>query len=57
MRLTVRLTGTTLRLSGSRAGLSRPSPPGTQAFLVTENGDLLATEAGEQLLAEPSHGQ
>jgi hypothetical protein len=57
MRLTVRLTGTTLRLTGSRAGWSRPSQPGTASFLVTDTGDLLATEAGEQLLAEPSHGQ
>ena len=57
MRLSVRLTGTTLRLTGSRVGWSRPGQPGTQAFLMTETGDLLATEAGEQLLAEPSHGQ
>ena len=57
MRLSVRLTGTTLRLTGSRAGWSRPSQPGTQSFLVTESGDLLATETGELLLAEPSHGQ
>jgi hypothetical protein len=57
MRLSVRLTGTTLRLTGSRSGWSRPAQPGTGSFLVTETGDLLATEAGEQLLAEPSHGQ
>lgn len=57
MRLSVRLTGTTLRLTGSRAGWSRPAPPGTASFLVTETGDLLATEAGEQLLADSSHGQ
>jgi hypothetical protein len=57
MRLTVRLTGTTLRLTGSRSGWSRPAQPGTASFLVTETGDLLATEAGEQLLAEPTHGQ
>jgi hypothetical protein len=57
MRLSVRLTGATLRLTGSRAGWMRPSPPGPQVFLVTEAGDLLATETGELLLAEPSHGQ
>ncbi len=57
MRLTVRLTGTTLRLTGSRAGWSRPAPPGTPTLLMTETGDLLATDAGEQLLAGPSHGQ
>ena len=47
MRLTRRLTGTTLRLTGSRAGSPRPSPPGTVSFLVTETGDYCATEAGE----------
>ena len=57
MRLSVRLTGTTLRLTGFRVGWSRPSQPGTLSFLMTETGDLLANEAGEQLLAEPSHGQ
>ena len=57
MRLTVRLTGTTLRLTGSRAPWSRPAPAGTGSFLVTETGELLATESGDQLLAEPSDGQ
>ena len=57
MRLSVRLTGTTLRLTGSRAPWSRPTPAGTGAFLMTEGGELLATETGDQLLAEPSDGQ
>jgi hypothetical protein len=57
MRLTVRLTGTTLRLTGSRAGWSRPPQTGTGARLVTETGDFLATEGGEHLLAEPTHGE
>lgn len=57
MRLSARLTGTTLRLTGSRPGWTRPTLPGTASLLVTETGDLLATEAGEQLLAEPTHGQ
>lgn len=57
MRLAVRLTGTTLRLTGSRSPWSRPGPPGTGSFLVTETGELLATESGDQLLAEPSDGQ
>ena len=57
MRLAVRLTGTTLRLTGSRSPWSRPGPPGTGSFLMTETGELLATETGDPLLAEPSDGQ
>ena len=57
MRLSVRLTGTTLRLTGSRSPWSPPTPAGTGSFLMTEAGELLATETGDQLLAEPSDGQ
>lgn len=57
MRLGLRLTGTTLRLTGSRPGGYRPTPPAGGVLLVTEHGDFLITERGEQLLAEPSHGQ
>lgn len=57
MRLTLRLTGTSLRLTGSRAPWLRPAPPSLEGVLVTEHGEALATEAGEQLLAGPSHGQ
>ena len=56
MRLGLRLTGTTLRLTGSRPGTIRPMPA-TDALLVTEHGDALVTERGEQLLAGASHGQ
>jgi len=56
MRLGLRLTGTTLRLTGSRPGAFRPVP-GTDSLLVTEHGEALVTERGEQLLAGASHGQ
>ncbi len=50
MRLRLRLTGEGLRLTGSPS--RRPLPvPSLQTFLVTENGDPLVTEQGEQLLA------
>ena len=57
MRLRLRLTGDSLRLTGNPAGWSRPSQPTLQSLLVTENGEPLATEQGEQLLAGAPHGQ
>jgi hypothetical protein len=57
MRLGLRLTGTTLRLTGSRPGGPRPTTPVGVVLLVTEHGDPLINERGEQLLAGPSHGQ
>ncbi|MGD9510527.1 MAG: hypothetical protein AB7I59_04375 [Geminicoccaceae bacterium] len=57
MRLGLRLTGTTLRLTGSRPGTFRPVLPTGDVLLVTEHGDVVITDHGEQLLAEPSHGQ
>ena len=57
MRLRLRLTGDSLRLTGNPAGWSRPSQPTLQSLLVTENGEPLVTEQGEQLLAEAPHGQ
>ena len=56
MRLGLRLTGTTLRLTGSRPGGPRPTTP-VGMVLLTEHGDPLITERGEQLLAGPSNGQ
>lgn len=52
MRLRLRLTTDGLRLTG---GPSRPpaSIPSLQPLLVTENGDALATDQGELLLAGP----
>lgn len=57
MRLGLRLTGTTLRLTGSRPAGFRPAPPTGEVLLVTEHGEVLSTERGEQLLAGTSHGQ
>ena len=58
MRLRLRLTGDALRLTGSPASWARPSAaPPPRALLVTENGDPLVTDRGEQLLAEPPHDQ
>jgi hypothetical protein len=58
MRLRLRVTGEGLKITGSSPGFSvaRPLPPG-QPALVTENGDLLVTQNGERLAAEPFHGQ
>ena len=42
---------------GATLGRERLAWALAATFLVTESGDHLATEAGEQLLAEPSHGQ
>lgn len=58
MRLRLRLTGESLRLTGSAPGWTRPgAPPPPQILLVTENGDPLVTEQSELLLAEPPHDQ
>ena len=57
MRLSLRLTGTTLRLTGSRPGPFRPTQPAADGLLVTEHGEPLATERGEQFPAGASHGQ
>jgi hypothetical protein len=57
VRLSVRLTGTTLRLTGSRAAWTRPGQPPPDGLLVTELGEPLATEQGEQFLAGALHGQ
>jgi hypothetical protein len=57
MRLRLRLTGTSLRLTGSSTRWTRPGQPTPASFLVTETGEMLATEQGDQLLAEPNHGQ
>jgi hypothetical protein len=58
MRLRLRLTGDALRLTGSPASWARPSAPTPpRTLLVTENGDSLVTDRGEQLLAEPPHDQ
>jgi hypothetical protein len=59
VRLRLRLTGEGLRLTGAPPGWVPPSPPPppARALLVTENGDLLVTDAGERLQVETSHGQ
>lgn len=57
MRLSLRLTATTLRLTGSRPGPFRPGQPVGDGLLVTEHGEPLITERGEQLMAGASHGQ
>lgn len=57
MRLSLRLTATTLRLTGSRPGPFRPGQPVGDGLLVTEHGVPLITERGEQLMAGASHGQ
>ena len=54
MRLRLRLTGDALRLTGSPSGRPGPAQPALQTLLVTENGDPLVTEQGEQLLAGAS---
>jgi hypothetical protein len=55
MRLRLRMTGDALRLTGTPSG-PRPGQPALQSLLVTETGEPLVTDQGEQLLAEPSHG-
>lgn len=58
MPLRLRLTGEGLKLTGPsrEAKPALPAPAG-QPVLVTENLEPLATEQGEHLAAEPSHGQ
>ncbi len=52
MRLRLRLTTDSLRLTGGPSRRPVPSPS-FQPLLVTENGDALTTEQGELLLAGP----
>src|SRR4051794_13995272 len=57
MRLRLRTTGDALRLTGTPSGLARPGPPALLSLLVTENGEPLVTERGEQFWGGPSHGK
>ncbi len=50
MPLRLRVTRDGLRITGPAPGAPRPRPPGAQVLLRTENGDLLVTERGEQLI-------
>ena len=59
MRLRLRLTGEGLRLTGAPPPFLPlgPPPPPAGVLLVTENCDLLVTDAGERLQVGASHGQ
>jgi hypothetical protein len=55
--LRLRVTRDGLRITGPAPGAPRPRPPGAQVLLRTENGDLLVTERGEQLILGNPDGQ
>ena len=57
MPVRLRLTGESLRLTGSPRG-SRPPlpPPPASVLLATGNNDLLVTHAGEHLVMEKVNG-
>ena len=57
MRLRLRLTGEGLQLTGAPPPFLPLRPPPAEVLLVTENGDLLVTDAGERLQVKASHGQ
>jgi len=46
-----------LRLTGAPPPFLPLRPPPAEVLLVTENGDLLVTDAGERLQVKASHGQ
>ena len=58
MPLRLRVTRDGLRITGLSPGAPRPRPPPqAQILLRTDNGDLLVTERGEQLILDASDGQ
>ncbi len=58
MPLRLRVTRDGLRVTGPAPGTAaRPRPPQAPVLLRTENGDLLVTERGEQLILGNPDGQ